>query len=973
MNDHLLTEISTENNLIQQFYEIGADNEIVFCERYYQNVLKFYNQNANIKPNIISKFPNVNSTLVNIPNDVIISHCFPNGFYAKFCKDEPPIGEKFFFCVDNFPRNSNYPKVYFSCFLFYESLEVYRQILLKKKNFIFNSNNNDKESDDEQNLGNSIIGCSNYYIPKVICFASLLPYPRELTKILKTLYNKYLKIKEGYEYPIEKIIENLIFSIPIPTRGKYSISYHLFNEKYSFTQSPINKVPNVSYELNLIFSTYKISDILFIFKCVLLEIPLLFFSDSKAKLCTLVEGFLSLIYPFSYKHHNISILPYHCYSIIETSDCFMLGINEEYHSNFFINNNLEVENKTIVIVDIDNKKIEIIAEEKEKVSNCDINDFNCIKDNCTSYNSQITDIDLPLHYKKKLSDQMVKYLKKLKEYMIKNEDKDSFNNTIRNAFFYFMTSIFFDYERYIKYDKNSFDYIDKYLYTKSKLFDINEIFNVKEYINAHSIDVDFYKKFITTEIFKAFLIKKIYPITFNDKFDILFFDEKIIEKQNKSILTKTLKTPFINIDEFSNLLKVPTVEPNNFTENEILSLFEKESMYNALDYFQLIQTTTSNKLSIKYLLFPKLLYDNAFFKSKYSETFKQSQIHPPVNIQSEFITKYSYILSSKTYLDIYQNNISNPNNTYEYCFTFYETFSKMRNIQMDNYIYLSWLAMFALSFSYISTVNERNFRFAEANEILSNIEYINDEILILLFYVMNEYGENSEIVSLYEIIEKSNEISKFYVLYNVMCMRMAKTFNPSLSNRKVSTLSSRASVLMREKKESVDKEENVKEEQFERRILFIDDENSFTFETLVECNCCNELTELNFLFNTNDKFYCQSCQREIKPTINVEINKKRYERFDVLTPKQLYEKIRFNFFTNNEYKIDVNIFYKNYNCIFWNCVLYFSMRNLSFDFIIPYERHITNSDMKREDNENTKIEVYEDLTIESSTQFECYN
>ena len=55
-------------------------------------------------------------------------------------------------------------------------------------------------------------------------------------------------------------------------------------------------------------------------------------------------------------------------------------------------------------------------------------------------------------------------------------------------------------------------------------------------------------------------------------FDILFFDEKIIEKQNKSILTKTLKTPFINIDEFSNLLKVPTVEPNNFTENEILSL-----------------------------------------------------------------------------------------------------------------------------------------------------------------------------------------------------------------------------------------------------------------------------------------------------------------------------------------------------------------------------------------------------------------
>ena len=53
----------------------------------------------------------------------------------------------------------------------------------------------------------------------------------------------------------------------------------------------------------------------------------------------------------------------------------------------------------------------------------------------------------------------------------------------------------------------------------------------KEFMNNHSFVSDFYKIFISTEIFKAFIIKRIYPRTIQDKFDILFFDEKIIEKK----------------------------------------------------------------------------------------------------------------------------------------------------------------------------------------------------------------------------------------------------------------------------------------------------------------------------------------------------------------------------------------------------------------------------------------------------------
>lgn len=63
----------------------------------------------------------------------------------------------------------------------------------------------------------------NYYAPKVICLVSLYPFFWEHSKILKSIYkfttNRSGKIKK----PIEKIIENLVFEVPVPPRGVYQV------------------------------------------------------------------------------------------------------------------------------------------------------------------------------------------------------------------------------------------------------------------------------------------------------------------------------------------------------------------------------------------------------------------------------------------------------------------------------------------------------------------------------------------------------------------------------------------------------------------------------------------------------------------------------------------------------------------------------------------------------------------------------
>ena len=966
MNENFFTELNTENNLIQHFYEIGADNEIVFCEKYYQNPLRYFNQNDHIQPIIISKFPNTMHSLVNIPDDTIIRHCFPNGFYIKYEQNTHPTPNTFFFELDNFPINPNFPKIFFSCYLFYESLEVYRKIILKKKQIILGEDDTNQKqkkeiTDEDMNTSEYI----NYYLPKVILFASVLPFPRELTKILKTLYNKYIVTQNSYEYPLEKVIENLICNVPIPTRGKFSIIYQLFNEKFIFGQSPANKVPNVSIELNLIFTVFKIRDILTIFKCILLEIPILFFSMNKNILCTFVEGFLSLIYPFQYSYQHISILPFHCYSLIESNDCFVFGVNESYSNKFFSENNLEIDNKSIVVIDIDRARIEYLKNKNDKSFNYVINDINCQKDqsDIDVYNN----IDLPSHYKKKLSDQIVKYLKKLKEYQIKNEDLENFNNTIRNAFFYFMISIFWDYDKFVKITQKSLFYLDCCLTNSIKSIDINEIFYCKEFMNNHSFVSDFYKIFISTEIFKAFIIKRIYPRTIQDKFDILFFDEKIKEKQNKSILTKNYKTPLLDIIDFSNLLKVPIQKPKGFSDKEINTLFQKDSIYTALDYYQSIEITKNGNINLKYLLFPKLLYDNIFFNQHYTETYKLNQMHQPINLLNEFNKKYSYIFSNKSFTEIYSSNTNNntlPSYTVhesiEYNFNLFERYSTLNQKQMHNYIDLSWIIMSSLCYSYINTSNEKCFRFAEIITQLSKIEHIHEEVLIFLYYIIAKHGRENDLVLLYEILMKNKNLSQKYILSSLFFSRLSKCYNPSMKNIKVSTMTSRASVLMRDKEDIINEsEERIKNEQFDKRIFVCDSEKTnLAFETVIQCKECNELTQLDFLFNINESFYCQNCQREIKPCINVSINNNVYEHFEVYTPYELYNKLKYSFFTNTQFEIDVISFYKNHSRLFWNCVLYFSMNNLSFDFLFPYSK-----DAKYDIEEINLVDCFENLKV----------
>ena len=249
-NEHYVS--SHKFNLFQQFFVIGLDPKVLYNINDIE-ILTLPSQY--LEPKIISKYPNTLLPYLSISDIIIASHCFPNGLKNKIIKTINPDllkDEYFVFSMENQGYEDKESslrtnRVYYTCYLFYESIEDYRSCMNLRKN------TKDKEFEFNTNL----------FIPKVICFSSFIPLYNETTKVLINLKNYVDKFsyknccipndncKNNIEkniYPIEKIIEGLIFNIPGLPRAKYTLK--ISNETFGITNKENNNKNKKEKKIN---------------------------------------------------------------------------------------------------------------------------------------------------------------------------------------------------------------------------------------------------------------------------------------------------------------------------------------------------------------------------------------------------------------------------------------------------------------------------------------------------------------------------------------------------------------------------------------------------------------------------------------------------------------------------------------------------------------------------------------------------
>ena len=830
------TLINMKNNLIQNFYIVGLSPEefLQFKENNKAELLNIFGNtnNKELIPKMISKFPPKNSNFNGINDKIIVNHCFPNGLKIVDYNNnlEGKKRTTFYFELDNFLFNYTieekniFSKLYFTCLEIYEPLTKYFNYkndvieLFNKKIEVIN----DVNQLDEK--------CKNIFIPKIICFSTILPFYREMRKILITIYRLYSNnLNNNYIIPLEKLIEQIVLSIPIPLMSNTHLEL-LFNindpDNYLLNSNSLNKIVFPLFNIRerniqhyytnpiIIFRKFNVDDVIKIFKYILLEIPILFFSDDKSILSCMIENFLSLLSPFKYMHPHISLLPRKLYGLIGTENKFLFGINEKYNYNFFKNNNIEIDKK-IVIINVNESKIEeimkdtnemivendsflVIEEDDNKTNEQEYSEGNYVRNDYVMYNfvrTELTAIELPCS-KKDLNDDLVNYLNKKGQ-----KDEDEFNYKIKNIFYKFFVFLLEGYNDYLLNSKCFYDFFihkncgNELLYKKNNEKGINdlnfikEIFKYEEYLIKFPKDQLFYFVFFQTKMFINFLRERIYV---NDKinsiahkqFDQLTFlkSHKNFRKkeENKGVYEELKKKPQVKTKK--EAIKEVCIVSLDFSKDEEEQLINKGKQQILLKYAQYIAsdkkkekddknkndiTTTDNKILIDYPLFPKLLFDDECFNMNYDNLFFMHGIDLPNRVVEEYKIKC---------ISFNENNYKNRN--YMFPPKIFEQLPSTNRSKVSfdvtsyNYIYYNWIILLCCSLWYCEPI-ERIIRLNEILIKLDKLDCIEEIVLKLLFKTFLKYGTKNQCIKIHKKMTEFYGHSN-YLYLNLLCNKLCE-------------------------------------------------------------------------------------------------------------------------------------------------------------------------------------------------------
>ena len=311
---------------------------------------------------------------------------------------------------------------------------------------------------------------------------------------------------------------------------------------------------------------------------------------------------------------------------------------------------------------------------------------------------------------------------------------------IREDYFhYYLASILLNYNNYMFNSEEEVKEICEEILTKDEdEINIEKLFKIEQFLHDNS-DPDFYNMFFRTKIFKHFIIKK-YLNEPLERYKYLLFDEKIILKKNKKKFSKKYETKFTSSKFFQSTRTYQIKPPTDFTEEE-KSIINQNKDVLLHKYYQKVDK--DNK--IKYVLFPKLVYDNKFFKKEYKPC---TSLIGDCNLLI-YLREYQAIEDSLK-LDVFKDffSIYNGDIFHRYLINIDKFQYKGK---LKNSIYFVWIIVFCLTFYYCNE-KEKYFRFEELIRVLKEVNAIEKYLPILLVSI-GRYGDENMIIKIFELIK----------------------------------------------------------------------------------------------------------------------------------------------------------------------------------------------------------------------------
>jgi len=925
-----------DNNFIDYFVEVGVKPEI-FKNNYLYTSDSIDEINEKIVPQIITKFPKIDKKYIVIEN-TIIQQIFPHGFNAVEAKEKPDP-EFYSIILDNQLYSATYTHKYLACLLIFESINDYAELneIYKSSDALLKKMVNSKSMKDVIKKDNKSI-YKNFFIPKCLSIVSVYPCFNRFEEILRALNDLVLSNKYNNLF-IDRIIEKMIVETPKIPRGYKRISLKLPNKVIDLSETRMNDYPNININLSKLFGTLKMANIIEIFKYLLFETKLIFFSSKLYDLTNTIMSILTLISPFKYQFQVVSVLPKELYHFIETISPYIFGINEAYNDNFLKNNNITLEDATICIVDIDQDKYYLISSD-EKSKNDDFPDFpKYLKEKIEKdYNNYIQELI------NKARDINLKKIEDNDNNDMNNMDKDvkEDNQIYQSIFFNFMIFLLKDYPKFLSKD---------YGVNKDISMSVKDMIDINSYLNSlNSNERDFYKRIFNTQMFIEFIFKRMMPKDCNEKVEILFFEEKINEKMSEKKLFGKSKVKEQNIllsskeyDYDKNRIIIDCASNIGIIDEVLNELIKNKNMKNEFitKGYDISLNEKKKTLSFKYHIFPSLLSEQFFtFNYKYY-TIPEQYYKKIDNINSKIVNKSHLKFNNK----------------------------ELTMTEVGNDLYLCYLIIWSLTIWYTDNW-EREFRFLKMIEVIEKIEGHEIEIFELLFKAVVNCCNDKDTVLLYKKFIHLN-LNPTWSIFSLVSKIIKKKSNVKnkkelLSQQtKFKDLKSNNNIILNKSNNEMSnfRSRTLKTKDIDDKILSED----VIFNAYGFCNACHEHINLMNLCSDlaqiktrtegeKDFFKCPNkhpksnnpeyLQFKLELNFGVELfNLKMNENkrstsskysMDLLSPSTIKKRLLKIAKDLGDKKFDVENFKQNYKELFWNIVWFFEVNHLDTSFMLPY-------------------------------------
>ena len=362
--------------------------------------------------------------------------------------------------------------------------------------------------------------------PLCLCVISHWPFVSSFKAFLCGLYR--LSLSADLDIPIERYICNFIDEVPSPPAGRVDVKYYLGEQAViTFCCPPANE-PNVwsGLPLSPLFECLSPDHVLALFALVLTERQVIFVSSQYSLLTACAEATTSLMYPLTWTHAYIPILPKQLLAVLGAPFPFMVGV----HTSFLRGADCKLP-ADAAVVDLD----------KGTIVFGKLGPPPPLPDRPGKKLMQVlaTSVARPFeqrppdwtHLRLPFFDDAFKSSSSAADRLAEGLDEAA----VRSAFLKFFVAILKTYRKYIVYGTSN----DPDPLTK---------FRFDEFLAEQPADARaFLEELVATQMFSQFVDERALQFVSGDKLrDVVFFDESIDAKMNRYMFRlHSIDTPFL--------------------------------------------------------------------------------------------------------------------------------------------------------------------------------------------------------------------------------------------------------------------------------------------------------------------------------------------------------------------------------------------------------------------------------------------